>query len=65
MDRMQERAIESMANEEQGVRDFVKLRMKEIESHFDHNINVINADRREQKARKAHITAKKAKEKSK
>ena len=65
MDKMQERAVDSLAEEEPGVREFVKMRMKEIESHFDHNINVINADRKEQKARKAQMLAKKAMEKSK
>lgn len=38
--------------------------MNEIESHFDHNINVINADRKEQKARKAHLKAMETMEKS-
>ena len=61
---MQERAIDSLAQEDDEMRAMVKKKMKKIESHFDHNINVINADRREQKARKEHLSAIKALEKS-
>lgn len=38
--------------------------MKEIEKKFDNNINVIESDRREQKAQKAFLSAIKANEKS-
>lgn len=64
MEKMQERAVDSLAQEDDEMRALVKKRMRQIESHFDHNINVINADRREQKARKEHRSWMKALEKS-
>ena len=47
MEKMQERAVDSLAQEDEEMRAMVKRKMKKIESHFDNNINVINADRRE------------------
>ena len=64
MDRMQDRAAASLANEDASVKQFVDKRMGEIRAHFDQNINVIDADRKEQKARKEHLEVIKQLEKS-
>ena len=46
---MQSRVAESLAGEDVQVRDMVVRKMKEIENHFESNINVINAERKEQR----------------
>ena len=51
MDKVQERTKANLANEDENVKQFVDKRMKEIQSHFELNINVVDADRKEQKAR--------------
>ena len=51
MDKVQERTKANLANEDENVKQFVDKRMKEIRSHFELNINVVDADRKEQKAR--------------
>ena len=64
MDRMQVRATNNLMNMDDNVQILVKKRMTEIQTHFASHINVIDADRKEQKARKAHLDVIKKLEKS-
>ena len=44
-----ERAANSFEEQDPQVKQMIERKMKEIENHFDSNVNVINAERKEQK----------------
>lgn len=49
INRMQDRVTSNLASQNASVREFVSEKIKKIQNHFENNINVIDADRKEQR----------------
>ena len=55
MGQIHERAADSFREEDPLIKAMIEKKMKEIQNHFDQNINVINAERKEQKQNKIKL----------
>ena len=64
INRMQDRVTSNLASQNASVREFVSEKIKKIQNHFENNINVIDADRKEQRQRIEALKAMKTLEKS-
>ena len=59
---MHQRAAETIDSQDAGMQKMIVRKMKEIERHFNQNINVINNDRQQQKKLKQKLEEIKQKE---
>ena len=52
MGQIHQRTAESIDPDDEGMKTMIAKKMRDIENHFDATVNVINAERKEQKKAK-------------
>ena len=55
VERMQTRTVENISEMEPEVQSIIVKKMQDIERHFDKNVDVVNADRKQQKDKKVRL----------